>query len=274
MQGANRLLRASDAEVMSLQKPGPIALAEACPGKETPIRTPLGDGVYWHIRRSLASVDDQARQIEARYGSVLRGARHRFDELEASPALCHVANANPADLLFMDLETCGFSGCPIFLVGLMAWQEGQLVIEQHLARDYSEEAAICQAFSDRYDAAGVLVTFNGKAYDMHMVRERSAFHAIEPAPRELPHLDLLHESRRRWKHDLPNCKLQTLEWAFCGRRRSGDIPGAMIPEAYHAFVDSRDARQMRDILHHNVLDLLTMAQLVCALLTGSGPLQA
>jgi hypothetical protein len=32
-----------------------------------------------------------------------------------------------------------------------------------------------------------------------------------------------------------------------------------------------DARQVRDILHHNLLDLLTMAQLVVALLTGSAP---
>ncbi|MFP4354865.1 MAG: ribonuclease H-like domain-containing protein [Phycisphaerae bacterium] len=245
----------------------PMQLAEACPGQELMFRTPLGDMPCWQIRKPLTEGDE----IHSTYSAVLRGARHRFDELKASAALCHVANGGPGDLLFMDLETCGFSGCPIFLVGLMGWQDEQLVVQQYLARDYSEEAAICQGFWDRYDASSILVTFNGKSYDINMLKERSAFHAIELPIREIPHLDLLHESRRFWKNDLPNCKLQTLEWAFTGRRRTGDIPGSQIPEAYHAFVDSADARQMRDILHHNFLDLVTMAHLVCALLTGSAP---
>ncbi|MFW6133469.1 MAG: ribonuclease H-like domain-containing protein [Planctomycetota bacterium] len=74
--------------------------------------------------------------------------------------------------------------------------------------------------------------------------------------------------RRRWRRDVPNCRLQTLEAVLCGRHRRGDIPDAAIPEAYHDFVATGDARRMGDILHHNLLDLLTMAQLVSALLTG------
>jgi uncharacterized protein YprB with RNaseH-like and TPR domain len=48
----------------------------------------------------------------------------------------------------------------------------------------------------------------------------------------------------------------------------------MIPDAYHKFVEDGNARQMADILHHNVLDLLTMAQIVGALLTGAGAVEA
>jgi uncharacterized protein YprB with RNaseH-like and TPR domain len=79
------------------------------------------------------------------------------------------------------------------------------------------------------------------------------------------------ESRRRWRADVPNCRLQTLERALCGRQRVGDIPDWQIPGAYHRFVATGDARQMGDVLHHNPLDLLTMAQLVVAILTGCGP---
>ena len=268
---ANDLLRADGPAPARPAPPEPLRLEEACPGCETPLTTPLGPGVYWHIRRPLHEIDDEASAIDAQYAAVLKGARQVFDELEASAALCHVADARPQDLLFMDLETCGFAGSPIFLVGVMGCCDGRLVVEQMLARDYSEEGAILHAFAGRYDSCGVLVTFNGKAYDLNMIRERAAFHAVEMPFREPPHLDLLHESRRRWKRDLPNCRLQTLEAALCGRRRVGDIPGAMIPDAYHRFVETRDARQLRDILHHNLLDLLTMAQLVCALLTSSGP---
>jgi uncharacterized protein YprB with RNaseH-like and TPR domain len=252
----------------------PLTLEEACGGREHRLTTPLGEGVFWRLERELTAIDPEGGQIERQYEGVLKGARHRFDELEASAELCHVADATCEDLLFMDLETCGFSGCPIFLVGVMHWRDGHLVFDQFLARDYSEEGAILQAYAARYNEAGVLVTFNGKAFDMNMIRERSAFHAVELPPRDPPHLDLLHESRRRWKRDLPNCKLQTLERCLCGRVRTGDIPGAMIPDAYHKFVEDCNARQMADILHHNVLDLLTMAQIVAALLTGAGAIEA
>jgi hypothetical protein len=36
-------------------------------------------------------------------------------------------------------------------------------------------------------------------------------------------------------------------------------------------VDTGDARQMRDILHHNLLDMLTMAQILTLVLTGEDP---
>ena len=117
----------------------------------------------------------------------------------------------------------------------------------------------------------MLVTFNGKSFDMSMIRERAAFHRVEWPWTAPPHLDLLHESRKLWKGRLPNCRLQTLERHLCRRHRIGDIPGAAIPDAYHRFVDTRDARQLGDILHHNLLDLLTMAQLLSLVLSGLDP---
>jgi len=252
----------------------PLSLADACAGAVTIVPTPLGPLPYYRIRRTLASVAPESAEIASEYSAVLRGARQRFgddDALEASAALCHAADGGPEDPLFMDTETCGFSGTAIFLVGMMQYAEGELVFEQCFARDYSEEPAVLAVFAERYAAARVLVTFNGKAFDMSMIRERCAFHGIELPRRRTPHLDLLHESRRRWKGEVPNCRLQTLERHLCQRRRVGDIPGSEIPDAYHRFVATGDARQVADILHHNLLDLLTMAQLVVAILTGCGP---
>ena len=252
----------------------PVPLAEACPGEVVVARTPLGPLPCYRIRRTLGEVAPESADIAREYAAVLRGARQRFnddDALTASAALCHAADGGPEDLLFLDTETCGFSGTAIFLVGLMQYAAGELVFDQYLARDYSEEPAILHACAERYETAGVLVTFNGKRFDMSMVRERCAVHGIELPRRRTPHLDLLDESRRRWRGEVPNCRLQTLEQYLCRRRRIGDIPGSEIPEAYHRFVAGGDARQMADILHHNLLDLLTMAQLVVAILTGCGP---
>ena len=175
--------------------------------------------------------------------------------------------------MFMDVESCGFSGAVIFLVGMMYYRNDDLHFEQYLARNYAEEAAILTAFIDRVASARVLVTFNGKAFDMNMIRERAIFHGLKMPP-EGPHLDLLTEARKRWRGRLPNCKLQTLERHLFKRNRVGDIPGWAIADAYHKFVDTADARQVRDIVHHNLLDLLTMAQLVSVILTGEDPMDA
>jgi len=252
-----------------------VSLADACPGREVTVATPLGERAYWLVDGAVADVLPDEAPIEAEYAAVLRGARQRFDELSASAALCHLADGGPGDPLFMDIETCGLSGAMIFLVGLMRFTDGRLVYAQHLARDYAEETAVLAAVAEALPSAGALVTFNGKSFDMPMIRERSIIHRVElppadgpPEGRMPPHLDLLHEARPRWKGQLPNCRLQTLESCLCRRARSGDIPGGDIPDAYHQFVREGDARRLRAIGRHNLLDMLTMVQLVCILLTS------
>ena len=76
------------------------------------------------------------------------------------------------------------------------------------------------------------------------------------------HVDLLYECRRRWSASLPDCRLQTVEAALCGRVRSDDVPGWQIPSVYHDFVRSGDARPLGRILKHNVLDLVAMVEIL------------
>jgi uncharacterized protein YprB with RNaseH-like and TPR domain len=71
----------------------------------------------------------------------------------------------------------------------------------------------------------------------------------------------LHHARRHWKRQLPNCRLQTLEWYICGRRRDDDIPGSQIPATYHHYVRTGQTRDMESVLHHNVVDLITLLEL-------------
>ncbi len=249
----------------------PIPLEEACAGVETHVSMPLGVSRYWLIRRPLSKVAPDLLAIARDYAAVMRGARQQFDELAATEALCHAANGKPEDLLFMDVESCGFSGCTIFLVGMMYFEGEEFHFEQYLARNYAEEAAILRAYAERYAKSRLLVTYNGKAFDMNMIRERCIFHGFKLPNVDVPHLDLLMEARKRWRGRWANCKLQTLEQNLCGRNRVGDIPGWAIADAYHKFVDTRDARQVRDIVHHNLLDLLTMGQLVHIILSSQEP---
>jgi uncharacterized protein YprB with RNaseH-like and TPR domain len=204
----------------------------------------------------------------------------------------------PDDALLLDLETCGFAGSAIFLVGLLRRIGDGLCVELLLARNYAEERAILESFWSRVGRYRVLVTFNGKSFDWPMIRDRTIRHHLtEELPRltaargaedgnrpdsargrvvvqqptertqdralwpQMVHCDLLHHARRKWRGEVPNCKLQTLERSICGRHRQGDLPGAQIPEAYHRFVRTGQRGQIRSILHHNAVDLITLLDL-------------
>ena len=174
--------------------------------------------------------------------------------------------------LFFDIEATGLTAAPLFLIGVMSatGEEGgrEVTVRQFLARHYAEEAAVVSLFVQAAEPRTSLVSFNGKSYDLPFIRTRAALHRI-PCDVDLDHVDLLHVSRRRWKDELPDCRLQTLETRILGKPRVPDIPGADIPDAYHAFVRSGDASDIVRILTHNVRDLVSLAELLARLESGA-----
>ncbi|HEX3600309.1 MAG TPA: ribonuclease H-like domain-containing protein [Lacipirellulaceae bacterium] len=171
--------------------------------------------------------------------------------------------ALPDRTIALDLETCGLAGSALFLIGLLRQVDGQPIVQLLLARNYAEEPAVLWSLWTIIGDHDVLLTFNGKSFDWPMVVERSIRHRLQvPATRDLwTHIDILHHARRRYKRQLPNCRLQTLERFVCRRTREGDIPGHAIPAAYANFVRTGFEREMDEILHHNALDLVTLFDL-------------
>ena len=166
------------------------------------------------------------------------------------------------DLLFVDLETTGLAQAPLFLIGAMSWEQDGLLIRQFLARNADEEAAVIQAFVDLAAAKALLITFNGKSFDLPTLYQRATANGLL-CVLHARHFDLLHECRQAWRAGLPNCQLQTLEEHICGHPpREQDIPGEHIPAAYQAFLRNGNALQLAQIMRHNVRDLLTMAELL------------
>jgi uncharacterized protein YprB with RNaseH-like and TPR domain len=133
-----------------------------------------------------------------------------------------------------------------------------------LRQPYSEEAALISIVDDLLSKFAFCITFNGKSFDMPYIRERAKYNRLDlkAVPEQF---DLLHHARRMWKHRLPNCRLVTLEWHVLGRRRLGDVPGWEVPCIYHDFVHTRDARWLRGVLRHNLVDVLSMAELLIRL---------
>lgn len=237
-----------------------VTLADAVQGEE--ITAPNGEIAFLveHRVDDLDAPKDRARPVCEAFHAALTDAQ---SNLRAHLATVKTLNEtlDPNRILFFDLETTGLGSTPLFLVGAMMWEDGGLVVRQYLARTYAEERAVISLFAEAIAQRGQLVSFNGKSYDLPYVRTRAAATGMRFADPPT-HVDLLHVSRRIWKKRLPDCRLQTLEAFICGRVRRGDIPGHEIPDAYHAFVRTGNASEMVVILHHNMLDLITLADLM------------
>ncbi|MGQ9732344.1 MAG: ribonuclease H-like domain-containing protein [Candidatus Zipacnadales bacterium] len=162
---------------------------------------------------------------------------------------------------FLDIETAGLSGMPVFLVGLLIYEFGELTITQILARDYPEEAPLLEATARALEEIPLLFTYNGTTFDLPYLRQRALYHAIDWRL-EAEHVDLLKFARARFRDILPDCRLQTLERHFCGRIRADDLPAAEIPRCYQEFVRTQNGRLLENVIRHNQLDLLTLAEIV------------
>ena len=218
--------------------------------------------------------DVSLREIHSEADSLVRAHLATFEraaEQAEGTALPHhlelLRCASPERTALIDTETAGFHGRPLFLIGLVRYHRGDLTLTQYFARDYAQEAALLGQFADLLPQIDLLISFNGKAFDWPFIRDRMVYHRLRFQP-SFAHLDLLHPSRRRWRAELPNCQLKTLERHLCGRWRSGDIPSHEIPQRYHSYVREQDARFIAPVFHHNRLDLITMIELLIALTGG------
>jgi uncharacterized protein YprB with RNaseH-like and TPR domain len=162
--------------------------------------------------------------------------------------------------LYLDTETLGLGSQPVFLVGLARVEADVAVVEQIYARDYGCEAALLDVCRARWQSSARVVTYNGKSYDLPLLRDRMTRHRLRPLQRDADE-DLVHAARRRWKHELPDCRLQTIERLVLARTRQGDVPGHEIPERYHRAVRSGDDRLLGPVFVHNVIDLLTLIEI-------------
>ncbi len=173
--------------------------------------------------------------------------------------------------LFLDTETTGLAGGTgtyAFLVGLGFFACDHFVVKQLLMRDYNEELALLYLLDQELEGKDSIVSFNGKTFDLPLLQTRFAMARLgfEGASKK-EHVDLLHMSRRLWRHRLESCSLGSLETHILGVRRVGDIPGYEIPACYFEFMQTGDGSLLQNVVEHNVIDIISMATLLYRLQT-------
>jgi uncharacterized protein YprB with RNaseH-like and TPR domain len=177
-----------------------------------------------------------------------------------------LAECDPTRALYLDTETTGLhggTGTVAFLVGLAFFDsdDDSLRLEQLLVRDLGEEEPMLAHVRDRIARASMLVTFNGKSFDLPLLRTRFVMARLE-APKEPPHLDLVHVARRLHKPRGVACRLTAIEDAILGFVREDDVPGSEVSARYLDYLRSGRATGLVGVIEHNAWDVVAMAALV------------
>ncbi len=201
--------------------------------------------------------------------------------LALDPAL---ASCDPSRALYLDTETTGLAGgagTVAFLVGLAYWDgvsatdaapgNRGLMVEQILVRRLGEEAPMLEHVAARIRDASMLVSYNGKSFDLPLIRTRFVMARVA-APVEPPHFDLLHvarrlhrarlRSRRTRQETMATCKLTTIERLILGFERHDDVPSADVSAHYLHFLRTGETKALLGVVEHNAWDVIAMAALV------------
>lgn len=165
------------------------------------------------------------------------------------------------DLLIFDIESLGFSGDPIFLIGTATFAKDRLIRDQFLARDIDEEKNILWEFKKRLEDKPALVSFNGRRFDEKLIKMRAKKYDIE-IPFSKPHIDILPLAKKRWSERCDSWSLSNLEKEILNIEREKDLPGILIPHFYQLYLEKENPGTLFPIIEHNKRDLISIGKLL------------
>ena len=168
----------------------------------------------------------------------------------------------PERVAYVDTETTGLAGGTgtlAFMIGLAECEGPELRLRQWLITAFAGEAAMLAELRRALREVELIVSYNGKSFDLPLLRDRQRLHrAAQPEP---AHFDLLHSVRRLFVRSWPDCRLATVERELLGLVREDDLPGAEAPIAWKEFLAGDPYHRLHRVLAHNELDLLSMTVL-------------
>ena len=168
------------------------------------------------------------------------------------------------NLLFIDTETTGLSGgtgTVAFLLGLARLRGDRVEIRQYFLSAFAGEVAMLEHALEWFAQGTHLVSFNGKSFDVPLLVTRCMLALRRNPVAGLPHIDLLHRTRTAFKRNWPDCRLQTAEQYLLRLFRDDDVPGHLIPQIWADWLHGGATTQLRGVIDHNRLDVLTLIAL-------------
>lgn len=203
----------------------------------------LAPGLWFH---------EVSRHLDAPWPEALDGSFARRD-----PIPC-------ADLLFFDTETTGLAGgtgTRAFMIGAADTTAHGLRVRQLTIANTAAERAMLEAFRSWLAPDTILCSYNGRSYDVPLLKTRYRMMRHKEPLSGLAHVDLLYPTRRRYRGVFENCRLATIERRVLGIVREDDLPGSEAPGAWLGYLRGGSSQLLKRVLAHNHQDVVTLARL-------------
>jgi len=168
---------------------------------------------------------------------------------------------NIQELLFFDIESTSLStgtGNYPFLCGFGYMDDDDFITEQIFMEKYSDEPAVLQYMLSLFNSFKTVVTFNGKTFDIPLIKNRYMINRVYGFPMNIQHIDLIVPARRIFRSVYESCSLGSLENNLIGLKREDDIEGWLIPEVYFTFQKTGESARLKEVINHNRTDIISM----------------
>ena len=177
---------------------------------------------------------------------------------------------DPGSVAYLDTETTGLNGGAgtyVFAAAVARPIDCGLRLAQLFLPQPGLEAAFLHRLRDELDAADGLASFNGGSFDLPVLRTRWVMARMPGALSSLPHVDLLTLVRALYRHRMESCTLRIVEERLLGYERDDPIAGALVPDAYFAYLRRGSSPMLEAVLEHNRLDVISLVHLHSRLLS-------
>ncbi len=171
-----------------------------------------------------------------------------------------VAELDPRKLLFFDMETTGLggSGTVAFLIGFGSITDNGFQVRQYFLPDFPDEETMLEAVRAEIKPDTIIVSYNGKAFDMPILIDRLIIQRVERNLRFADHVDLLNTVRRLYRRRLRDCTLGNVEQKILDFYRYDDIPGYLVPAIYFDWLNTDKTDQLEGVVEHNRNDIISL----------------
>lgn len=176
---------------------------------------------------------------------------------------------DPGGIAYIDTETTGLTGGAgtyVFAAAVARPIDCGLRVSQVFLQQPGMEAAFLHALWTEVDGAAGMASFNGSAFDLPVLRTRWVMARMGGELTHPPHVDLLTLVRALYRHRLESCTLRQVEERLLGYEREDPLPGALVPDAYFAYLRSGSRTMLEAALEHNRLDVISLVHLHSRLL--------
>lgn len=167
-----------------------------------------------------------------------------------------------SELLFFDLETTGLGSSEQvypFLIGAARPLSAETELSTWFADTPAGEEEILSQFVE-FASGRVLVSFNGKSFDLPLVIRRCEKYGIRNELSRALHIDLFHTIRRIFPEK--PARLTDAETRLLQFSRPDDISGAAVAQGYFEYLRFGKTDLRQAILRHNESDVLSLVSLL------------